>query len=293
MLWFLFAITATVILSFAFVIDKFVLSKLMCASSFPLMAEAIIGLVFVIAIYLSGGLTALGYRDALTALLGGLLEALTFLFYYKAVQQEEISRAISLFSVEPVFIAIIGAMWLGEVFTLQIYLGIILIVLGAILIERHASRIKINRAFWFMMLAAFSEALFFLIVKYLLGFAGYWTVFSYAQMGFAMTALPICYFSLRKTQSRNWITKHAVMFILLSETLTVVSILLISVASSLGSATLTNTVYQLQPPFVLAIALFLTIFYPKILKEDMCRTTLLVKLTAISMMVAGVLLITL
>jgi hypothetical protein len=55
--------------------------------------------------------------------------------------------------------------------------------------------------------------------------------------------------------------------------------------------TLVNALASVQPFFVLAFAVALSIFYPKILKEEIGRSAVALKLIAIAMMFAGVILI--
>jgi hypothetical protein len=67
--------------------------------------------------------------------------------------------------------------------------------------------------------------------------------------------------------------------------------LLITLALVTGPATLVNSLSNLQPFFVFLFAVGLSLFFPKILKEELKKSTLALKLIAMILMFVGVILI--
>ena len=132
-----------------------------------------------------------------------------------------------------------------------------------------------------------------IIVKYLLDFADFWSVFSYVRLGLIFPLIPALYYGCR--DFRLTIKKHGAKvlgWMTLGESLNVAAVLLFTVAMSVGFVTLANALSSVQPFFVFLFALLISLFYPQILKEEIGKRTLLLKLLAIVMIFAGVLLIT-
>ena len=73
----------------------------------------------------------------------------------------------------------------------------------------------------------------------------------------------------------------------LSESLTVIALFFFTIAVSLGPVTLVNSVGALQPLFVLMIAVLFSHFWPHIMKEEIDRHTVALKVVAIVLMIAG------
>jgi hypothetical protein len=73
--------------------------------------------------------------------------------------------------------------------------------------------------------------------------------------------------------------------------LAVVALFIFTIAVSLGPVTLVNSLGALQPLFVLAIAVVFSNFFPHILKEEVDRHTIALKLVAIALMIIGTVLV--
>jgi len=214
-------------------------------------------------------------------------------FYFKAVKIEEISRIIPFFYLSPLFILILASIFLGEIFAPIKYLGIFFLVIGVFLISlKKITKISFGKAFWLMILSSFSLAINQVITKYLLGFADFWTIFSWTRIGTIVALIPVyfvCFPDLLSTVKEHG--KKVISIISLNESLNVVGVIFITVAASIGYITLVNFLSSIQALFVLIFAVFLSIFYPKILKEEVGKSTVLLKLIAIILMFVGAILV--
>ena len=85
--------------------------------------------------------------------------------------------------------------------------------------------------------------------------------------------------------------KKAIGVMSLAEVLNIVGILLITAATASGYVTLVNALSSVQPFFILFFAVVFSIFYPKILKEEIGKSVVLLKLFAIVLMFIGIILI--
>lgn len=293
MLWVILSILAALIWAVVSTIDKYVLTKWIRNPIVPVMVLGVVGLIAGLIVYLFHGFSELSYFNIFLAFISGVLYILMSMFYFKAAKIEEISRVVPLFYLTPLFVLIFATLFLGEIFTPIKYVGIFLLVIGAILISsKKFIKIGLGKASWFMILSVISLSIYEILLKYLLNFADFWTIFSYTRIGTIFALIPIFYFSfsdLRKTVKDHG--KKVVGAISFNESLNLIGVLLITIATAIGYISLVSSLSSVEPFFVLLFAVILSIFYPKILKEEITRHTLEVKLIAIVVMFIGAVLI--
>lgn len=293
MLWVILSILSALVWALVNVVDKYVLEKWIRKPIVPVMMLGIVGLIAALLVYFIRGYSPLSLFNIILALIAGAFYFLMNLSYFKAAQIEEISRVVPLFKLTPIFILILATIFLGEVFTPLRYLGIFLLVIGAILISMKGSfKIRLSKAIFFMLLSAFFLSLNQVITKYLLDFTDFWTVFSYVRFGAFVALIPAFYFNfkdLREVAREHG--KKAIGVMSLNESMNLVAVLLITIAVALGSVTLVNALASVQLFFVLFFTIILSVFYPRILKEEITRKTIFFKIIAIVLMFIGALLV--
>lgn len=289
MSWILFSILAALTWAIVNTIDKYVFTKWIRKPIVPVMILGVIGLIASIIVYFIHSFSELSYINILLAFVSGFFYILMILFYFKAVKIEEISRVVPLFYLTPLFLLILASIFLGEFFAPIKYLGIILLIVGAILIStQRITKISFGKAFWLMILSSLSLAINYVITKYLLDFADFWTIFSWTRIGIIVALIPVyfvCFPDLLSTVKEHGIKVIGVISI--SQSLSVIGVLFITIAASVGYITLVNALSSVQPLFVLLFAVLLSIFYPRILKEEIGKSTLLLKFIAIILMFIG------
>ncbi len=291
--WILFSILSAAVWAIVNTVDKYVLTKLVRKPVVPLMILGIVGLISSFLVYLLHGFSYLSYFNIALASFAGILYAIGVLFYFKAVKIEEISRVIPLLYLSPLFVSILAAVFLGEIFTPIKYLGIFLLVIGAVSISsKNFIKFGFGKAFWFMVLASLVFSINAVITKYLLNFVDFWTIFSYIRIGAFFALIPTFCFSFKDLiLAVREHGKKTVILISLNEILALFAVILITIAMTKGYITLVNALSSVQPFFVLLIAVILSVFYPKILKEEIGKSAILLKLIAITLMFVGVILI--
>lgn len=294
MTWILFSILTAVFWASGNIIDKFVFTRWVVKPLVPVMVGGIVGLLASIIIYLTQGFVGLSGINIFWGILAGVFNVLSYLFYYKAVKIEEISRVIPLYYLMNFFILFLAYIFLGEVLTPIKYLGVFFLAIGAILVSQKDSiNFKFNKAFWFMILASVAIAINVVITKYLLNFADYWTIFSYTRgLGVIIALLPIIYLNyndLVYELKKNG--KKAIGMMSVSEILNVFAGLSITFAISIGSVTLVNALASIQPFIVLIFASIISVFYPALFKEDLSRANIFIKVIATVLVFIGVILI--
>ena len=291
--WILFSILAAITWSVVNIVDKYVVTKWVDKPIVPVLIMGITGLVIGLGIIIPRGLSELSYINVIWTLVAGIFYTLMNIFYFKAAKIEEISRIVPLFSLVPLFVAILSAIFLGEIFTITTYLGIAFLVIGAILISsRKLTKISVGKAFWFTILGILSISINYVITKYLLSFADFWTIFSYTRMGAFLAVIPIFFLNYHDLVHIVKVHgKKVVGVMTANEALNVLAVLFITIAAATGFITLVNALASIQPFFVLVFAVVLSIWYPKILREEITKSTVFIKLVAIILLFIGVLLI--
>ena len=293
-MWALFSLLGALTMAMVNILDKFVLTRLARRPIVPLLILVAMGLVPLPFIFIGRGIPPLTAAVVVPAVAAAAAFTLSTLLYFAAALREEISRVVPLSYLSPLFVSLLAALFLGEVFPPQKYLGIALLVAGALFISsRELLSLRPGRAFWLMVLSAVFLAGYLTLTKRLLAEVDFWSAFALVRLAMFILLVPF-YVIHRKetalvlrTQSRRVLLTMA-----LSEVLALTALLLGTVAMSAGPVTLVAALSSVQPFFVLAFALFLSHFFPAVLREDTEARILGSKLLAIILIVLGALLIT-
>jgi len=293
--WAILAILASFFWALSNVFDKFLLSKLVRKPIFPLIMIGLASLITGILVILFKGIGPLAAVPLLLAILSGALYTLMAWFYFKSLQVEEVSRVVPLFYITPLFVLILATCFLGEVFIPIKYLAIFLLILGAIMLSmRKTLKIKFGKAFFLMMLSCLSISASQILLKYLLGLSDFWTVFAYVRFGVFISTIPL--WLLYSKDFRDIVVKtrwKAVYISGLSESVNIIAVFCNALALTTGFVTLVNSLSSLQSFFLLAIMIFLSLFYPKILREEIDKKTVAIKIVAIALLFIGSILLSL
>lgn len=293
MAWIVYSLLAGVIWAIVNIIDKFVISKLVKKPIVQIIFLGLMSLLTAIGVAIFHGIGVISPWHVIVALISGVLYTGMTLFYFKAMMADDVSSVIPLFKLNPLFVAILASIFLGEVFTPVKYLAVLLLLIGSMMINyQKSSSIILSKAFWLVAISAIFLAVSQILNKYLLNFSDYWTVFSWVRIGSFVAVIPLIV-----TQWPNLVytVKHqggkTIGLISLSELLNLAAVLLITIATVTGFVTLTNALSMLQPLFVLIFASLISIYYPKILKEETSGSSILLKALAIVIMIIGAVLI--
>ena len=211
---------------------------------------------------------------------------------------EEASRASALIHTFPVFVAILAVTVLGETLVAGQWVAIIVVVAGAFTISLRTSNgvkiLRLTRAFPILVGASMFTALALLTGKYALEELPVWFVFALRNYGmvvvFAFLWRPGAFQQLFGAL-RDWRT---VLLLFLAEySLAPLAVVLNVAATSLGPVSLVSTLTATRPVFVFIFGSILSVPALRLLDEPLDRPTLLVKLTAIIMVVGGIAALTL
>ncbi|MBI2545001.1 MAG: DMT family transporter [Candidatus Aenigmarchaeota archaeon] len=289
MSWVLLTLLAVNFWAFANIIDKYVIGNHIKNPFIYVGIGSLPTLLYTIILVLVFGVTIPSLFYFLIALVPGVLTTIAFLMYAKAIDAEEVSRVIPLYGLGTIFTLLLSTIFLQEIFTLGKYLGIILLVVGSFFIsyKYHKSSGRFSKAFLFMAIVSALYAVSWVIVRYLSYSMDSMSIFIISEIGLVVSAfIP---FIANIDQIRKIFIKDnkIIYFRLLSGFLGFLGLLVYYKAISEGSAALTTALDLTQAFFVLVYATLISIFIPKILKEEIKGSIITLKILAIALMIIG------
>jgi drug/metabolite transporter (DMT)-like permease len=288
--WYVVALLAPAFWAMNNVFIKFLITKKFHSYFATIFTVVLMDAIFALAVFVLVPVRV-SFPYSVIGLLVGLMPLAGFWFYSKALLTEEVTRIITLFQLIPVFVVLLSVIFLDEVLGVQKYLGISLIVVASMLISYRKSGGKpFSSALKFMVPFGVIIASYTISDKILLGYLDYSSLFFWNIMGTFCGALLL--FSIPRLRRETvkaviGAGKKAVITTFVGEGLYVAGTLCSLVALSLVNASLASSLFGLQPFFVFFYTLFLSIFLPRILKEEINRSIVSLKISAIALMLIG------
>lgn len=294
-----FALLAAVFWAFANVLDKAVLQDYITNPVVVTFFTGVFGCLFALILPLTGYVNVPSAFVLVISLILGVLYVFPTYLYMRSLTMEEVSRAVPIFSISPVFVVVMGALFLSEVFTFSKYVGIFLTIIGSVMISskefgKEFFHLKANKAFWMMFLGTFFFALYAVAVRWILNFEGFWNVFFWSRVG---SAIPILFLLLHTptrteiVQTVSKVKETRLEFMALSEFLNNLAVLTQTVALSLGPAALVETATSAQSLFVLIFVGVLKHVWDRDLGDDLSRKAVLIKAISVVLIIVGIYLI--
>lgn len=291
-MWILYSILAALAWSFTNIIDKVAISKVVKR---PIVLTVLLGVIDLIiaCIILSNNFVLLTLNIFLLSLLTGIFFLIGTVLYYTALKGEETSRIAPLFALNIIWTMVLAAIFLNEVFVIKEYVGIIIIFFGSALIcIKRKVKIYIGKGFFLMIASTVFYSACSIFQKYLLDYNNFWIVFAYTSIGYFIALIPVSIYyikDIKKTIKAMSIKDVGVISTInISDT---IGSLLYLVALSFGFVTLAEAVSSVQYIFVFILSLLISIFIPRIIKEELKKSIVILKIIAIVLIIGGVVLI--
>jgi len=294
--WLIFALLCPAFWGWNNVINKFLMTKKFPGYFSITIYLNLLDLIFagIVCLFVP---ISLEFPYFLFSIAAGVLPLFSFWFYSKALMVEEVSRISPLFQFIPIFVVFLSILFLGEILSAQKYFGIALIVLTSILISYKKSENgnSLSSAFKYMVPFSAILAVFSTINKHLLGHMDYWSVFFWSSIGSALGVLAMLAFSKPRkefVEALPILGKRTFFVSLLGESTYILGILFSLAATSLSYVSVVSALSGLQHFFVFVYMVLISLFVPKILKEELNRNVLALKILSIAVMFVGTWLIT-
>lgn len=289
--WFVFAVLAPALWGFVNIIDKLIISKYIKEEYGYVFLFGLIYFFYAVLVSFFVPIKSIFPYNAI-AVLTGIFAIFMSIFYTKSMKQEEASRVVTLFYIFPIFIVILSRIFLNEVLTVQKYIGIALIVLSVLLIswKRKNGRMSLSPILKFIIPLSILYALSDTVDRFLLGYMDFWSLFVWSGVGILLGRMSLLFMDDKRKQIVKTLSKISAKVLLLmvfNETMTLVGIVFFYIALSMQYVSIIGAIEALQPFFVLFYTVLLSLFMPKILREEVTRETVVPKLFAVVLVFAG------
>lgn len=223
----------------------------------------------------------------------GLLWSLGLVLLFLSIRSQEVSRAISVYYVHPIFVAVMAFVFLGENLNALQWGAVVVTVAGAISITVQripgTRRFELNRSVILIVVAAALTACAQLISKHALEGTDTWHFYPYWYMGLSMPFLvllnPSALREIRVCLSRPI---SAVWMVGGEAILGSLAAWLMLSAIQAGPVSLVTAIAGTRPIFVFLIGTFLSLRWCKLLDEPIRRDILMQKAFSILLIVIGV-----
>lgn len=291
--WLFFAIAAYLIYSVTNFIDKYLVEQRVKDPIAVIILDGSLYLFLGFIIFFLSGSHFVPGQQAFLLILAGTFLTFYMVPYFKALLVEDTSRVVPLFQFYPVFTILLSFIFLHEKLTHNQLLGFIIVVVGGFLIGAEDFSLKtfsLRKAFFLMLLSSFLYSLSNIIFKFIT-ITDFWTNFSYITVGSAIG----CFLLLYKKRNRiavkeqiRQLTLGTGIILLTNSLLNLLAELLAFFAISLGPVSLVSAMNGIQPFIIFVYGLILTLLFPKIIKEDISKKTVIIKIASAIVLFVGV-----
>jgi len=237
--------------------------------------------------------TGLSSWQSMVVVAAGLLRAASVIILLYTLRREEVSRAVPVVSIYPVFVAIIAVPLLNEAISFLQGMAIAIVVIGVFMIsvKKNTGKIRswLGVAFFLLLTSSLLLAMADIASKYALDYISFWNMYWVSILSLAVICLLVSLrFSTIKGLANIKNPRSAIMLVTVNETLVVFSSLMLFWAMKGGPVSMVSTIASTRPVFVIIYALILSRFLKGFLLEsEMNRRVLVVRLIAIAMIVSG------
>jgi drug/metabolite transporter (DMT)-like permease len=307
--WLILAILAYFILALVNIADKFLLDKVLPSSrAYTFLVGAIGIFVFVFSPWF---LEWPGIKMFFVNFVVGALFPAALLLFYKSLKESEASKALVLIGgLVPFFTLLFSVFFLGDKFSLYQWLAFGFLLIGIFIISwMPEKQTFLNKVFISLKIkkkpsklslltavgAAFLFALFFVGNKYAFNNQDFFSAFIWIRGGSFLFVLSM----LIPKESREKIIKNIKNVKLkkgglffMNQGLSAVGFFLQNLAISLTSVALVSALQGVQYVFIIILGVLFTLFYPKIIKEDISKKIIIQKTISVIFIAAGLYLLT-
>lgn len=289
--WLVFSIIASIFWGLGVVIDKYLLTKHMQDPfSYQLLYMITEAPILLLLLF-----TPISHDFPWFALgiVGGLGTYLGLMLYFKAMAIEEASRVISLIYISPIFVLILASVFLQETLSLPMYFGVVFLVLGAISVSYRKVKGRSSMtspALGLLLASSVVWAGYEVLTKYVLGFIEYpsylfWNFIGTLLIGFLLFCFPKIRGNFLNDIKK--VGRTILFWRILNTSMGLIAIIFYYIAISRGFVSLVAAISSLEPFFVFIFTLLLSLFVPRILKEDIGKGAITTKALAIILIIVG------
>ena len=288
--WLIFSLAAITLWSIAAIIEKFIrLNHIKNALTFIILVLPVS--FFPLSFLFLEPFRLQSASQALIALSSGIFSLAAFYLYLKAVQNEEITKSITAYAAQPLFVLFIAIFFLGESLSLREIAAFLVIMISISIIgfKKTKEGFHFKKDIVLLLFSAFFFAVQAVLFKLIgLNFA---TLMILREIPFF--TIPAMMLLSKKVRYRaiadfRKIGKKRYSLMILSGIVGTLGVLFLYLGVQSGPVSLVSLIEGSQCIITMAFATVLTFFYPDLIKEDISKKALIIKAASIILMVSGV-----
>lgn len=232
-------------------------------------------------------------------LAAGVLTQAGLLFMYKALEDGEATRVLSIMgAVTPIVALGYGYLALGDTLSSNSLFAFILLILGAVVLTYRSEGSSTNVWIFFAVTSSVILGIQSVIAKGI--FNNYQFISAYALMSLGSVMFGLYLFSKRSvrdellnsgSKSKKKSSKSSLPLIIFNTIIGGLAVIIFNLAIKLGNPALVNSLRGVQYAFVFVIALALAKNYPILLDEVLNKKVITIKIMGIILVINGIILL--
>lgn len=231
------------------------------------------------------------------AVLAGILTTTYFFFYFRALQLEQPSVVIAMFSLVPATIPFLAHFFLHENLSAWEIVGFIIVLIASLaLTATDIKKFQFSKALLPALIVVVLLDIISLLTKHVYQHVQFYPAYMYFSVGVGIGGivfLVLMYTHKRSKDLRKLkiSIKKVIPILIVSEALAVGADFSLNLAISRGPVSLVRVIEGTQPMYVLIIALLLYPLAPKFFREAAAGGSKLIKLSLMGVIIVGLVLI--
>ncbi len=295
-MWIIFTLLASFIWAIVNFIDKEITEKKIPSMGLYYIFSGLGSLIFAIGIWIYlGGLYTLPWFYVSIVFLGGGTFSFMMWFYLKSLKIEEASFVVPLFNFSPVWGAVLAYVFLGEILVGSDLWAFIIILFGGLILSTEKLSLSIfalRPVFFMMLISTFFVAIVFVSFKYVHQIFpnAFWTLYAWQLLGQTASCLlfVLCLWKKGLFGSFKKTFRPVFPLFMFNDFISFIAFAFYLWALALAPVALVGAIGGSQGFFVFSIGLFMTWFFPHMVKESVHKEVIFQKLIGILIMFVGV-----
>lgn len=295
--WLFYAILAPAVFSINNLTDKFLVEKKIKDPLAITIIGGLLNLAWGIIILFFKGFQPIPFPQLFILLFSGTLLTFYVIPYFSALSLDDASRVAPLFQFTSIYVLVFSFFFLGEKLTNNEMFGFLIILIGGFIlgVEKIEGGIfKPRKSLYFMLISSLMYSATNILFKFVVVKTDFWLTLAYENMGLGLGSfILLCLPNLRKRFIGEIVKLRLSTWGLLiaNDILFVSALFSTAYAFLLAPVALVSVFLGLQPFFLLIYAVILSTWFPNIIKEELGKSSLIVKIISVIIIFLGVYLI--
>ncbi|MFZ2886485.1 MAG: EamA family transporter [Minisyncoccia bacterium] len=298
--WFLASLIAPFVWSFVNHADKLILSRYFHGTGsggLMIFAGIVAAPIAILIAFYETAVLSVTPHNAAILIASGILYNVAVYFYLKVLEKHDASYVVPFWQLVPVCAYVFGILLLSEYMAFEKLFGGAIVIAGAVLLSTQFGKKRTSldiRSIGLMTLSSATLALGYVLFKDA-DSTPFWPALFWNQVG--MTIFGVVFFLIPafRREFLDVIRENSTAVLglnVVEQVFEIIGVAAANFAVLLAPAAMVVLVeYSFQPLFVFLFGIVFTLLFPKIVREDISRATLLQRIIAIAIMAGGLALV--